>query len=123
MIIVRTIFDDFLKINVQKTTVTKCISRFLSQSVDSDKDCSIYSTHKDQSSAVDTLAAMSLFVASTCQILGDIIVNHVAWSKVDQIAALSAYTVDDNDRETNQVLFTNNEVILWLFSIFAFLAT
>lgn len=53
---------------------------------------------------------MSLFVASTCQILGDIIVNHVAWSKVDQIAALSAYTVDDNDRETNQVLFTNNEV-------------
>jgi hypothetical protein len=53
---------------------------------------------------------MSLFVASTCQILGDIIVNHVAWSKVEQIAALSAYTVDDNDRETNQVLFTNNEV-------------
>ena len=53
---------------------------------------------------------MSLFVASTCQILGDIIVNHVAWSRVDQIAALSAYTVDDNERETNQVLFTNNEV-------------
>jgi hypothetical protein len=53
---------------------------------------------------------MSLFTASTCQILGDIIVNHAAWSKVDQIAALSAYTVDDNDRETNQVLFTNNEV-------------
>jgi len=52
---------------------------------------------------------MSLFVASTCQILGDIIVNHLAWSKVDQIAALSAYTVDDNDRETNQVLFTNSE--------------
>eukprot|EP01032_Pedospumella_encystans_P019831 gene19831-22541_t len=52
---------------------------------------------------------MSLFVASTCQILGDIIVNHVAWSRVDQIAALSAYTVDDNERETNQVLFTNNE--------------
>jgi len=36
-------------------------------------------------------------------------VNHVAWSRVDQIAALSAYTVDDNERETNQVLFTNNE--------------
>jgi hypothetical protein len=55
---------------------------------------------------------MSLFVASTCQVLGDIIVNHSAWSKVDQIAALSAYTVDENDRETNQVLFTNNEVFL-----------
>lgn len=53
---------------------------------------------------------MSLFVASTCQVLGDVIVNHSAWSKVDQIAALSAYTVDENDRETNQVLFTNNEV-------------
>jgi len=58
---------------------------------------------------------MSLFVASTCQILGDIIVNHVAWSRVDQIAALSAYTVDDNERETNQVLFTNNEVRLYLY--------
>lgn len=54
---------------------------------------------------------MSLFVASTCQVLGDIIVNHTAWSKVDQIAALSAYTVDENDRETNQVIFTNNEVL------------
>lgn len=54
---------------------------------------------------------MSLFVASTCQVLGDVIVNHSAWSKVDQIAALSAYTVDENDLEINQVLFTNNEVI------------
>lgn len=56
-----------------------------------------------------TIEVMSLFVASTCQIVGDIIVNHLAWSQADQIAALSAYTVDENDNETNCVLFANNE--------------
>lgn len=53
---------------------------------------------------------MSLFVSSNCQVVGDTIVNQIAWSQSEQIAALSIYTIDDNDREINQVIFANNEV-------------
>ena len=54
---------------------------------------------------------MSIFVTSKCQILGDVIIQQTAWSKLDQIIALSVNIVDDNDRETNQVIFANNEVM------------
>ncbi len=57
---------------------------------------------------------MSLFVNFNCQIFGDSIVNHVAWSQLDQILALSVYSVDENDREVNQVIFTNNEVCIMI---------
>jgi hypothetical protein len=54
---------------------------------------------------------MSIFVPSSCQIVGDTAVSHLAWSRRDQIVALSAYSIDENDKETNQVLFANIEVI------------
>lgn len=57
---------------------------------------------------------MSIFVTSKCQILGDVIIQQTAWSKLDQILALSVNIVDDNDRETNQVIFANNEVNKYL---------
>ena len=53
---------------------------------------------------------MSLFVKSTCSIVNDIVVNHLSWSNMDQIAALSSFTVDDDDKETSQVIFVTNEV-------------
>ena len=62
-----------------------------------------------QSSAAEDMA---LFVASSCGIVGDTIINRVAWSHVDQLAAMSASIVDDQDRESNQIIFTNNEVCL-----------
>lgn len=53
---------------------------------------------------------MSLFVVSSCGIVGDTIINRMTWSNVDQLAAMSASIVDEQDRETNQIMFTNNEV-------------
>jgi hypothetical protein len=53
---------------------------------------------------------MSLFVSSNCQIPSDTAVNHLAWGCAQQIAALSSYSIDDNDRESNLIHFTNNEV-------------
>ena len=55
-------------------------------------------------------AMPSSFIASPCRFDGDTIVSHAAWSNVDQIAALTANTVDENEREVHQVLFMNNEV-------------
>lgn len=53
----------------------------------------------------------AVFVESPCQFTGDTIVNSLAWSNTDQIAAMSTNTADENDREINQVMFLNNEVI------------
>jgi hypothetical protein len=53
---------------------------------------------------------MALFVASTCQVVGDTVVSQIAWSYVDGLAALSAFTIDDHDKEINQVVFSNVEV-------------
>lgn len=53
---------------------------------------------------------MSLFVSSSCQIIGETIVNRMEWSKSDHLAALSIFSVDDNEKEINQVVFSNNEV-------------
>lgn len=53
---------------------------------------------------------MSLFVTSVCQVVGDTVISQVAWSNVDNIAALTSFTIDDNDKEINQVVFSNNEV-------------
>jgi hypothetical protein len=50
------------------------------------------------------------FVESLCRFQGDTVVNNIAWSSMDQIAALAASTMDDHDKEFNQVLFMNNEV-------------
>jgi hypothetical protein len=56
---------------------------------------------------------MSIFVHSNCQIVGDVAVNHASWSKSAQILALSTYSIDEHDKETNKVLFVNNEVFSW----------
>jgi hypothetical protein len=64
----------------------------------------------DNATANTTSYKMALFVASSCGIVGDTIINRIAWSHVDQLAAMSASIVDDQDRETNQIIFTNNEV-------------
>ncbi len=53
---------------------------------------------------------MALFVASSCGIVGDTVINQVSWSHVDQLAAMTASIIDDQDRETYQVMFANNEV-------------
>jgi hypothetical protein len=55
---------------------------------------------------------MSIFVHSNCQIVGDVAVNHASWSKSAQILALSTYSIDEHDKETNKVLFVNNEVFI-----------
>jgi WD40 repeat protein len=51
----------------------------------------------------------SLFVSNPCNFEGDTIVNFLSWSNSDSIAALASNTIDENDRETNQVLIMNNE--------------
>lgn len=57
---------------------------------------------------------MSVFVSTKCKIAdenSDVFIHSTAWSKLDQIVALSVSIVDDSDeRETNQILFANNEV-------------
>ena len=53
---------------------------------------------------------MSHFVAASCRIDGDCIVNQVAWSHSDPIAALATITVDDRHRKIHRVLFMNSEV-------------
>jgi len=59
---------------------------------------------------------MSVFVSTKCKIADencDVFIHSTAWSKLDQIVALSVSIVDDSDeRETNQILFANNEVSL-----------
>eukprot|EP01036_Dinobryon_divergens_P023347 gene23347-31681_t len=50
-----------------------------------------------------------LFVPSSCQLSGDTFVSTCAWGKIDQIVALACTTVDESDKETNQVLFSTNE--------------
>ena len=59
---------------------------------------------------------MSVFVSTKCKIAdenSDVFIHSTAWSKLDQIVALSVSIVDDSDeRETNQILFANNEVSL-----------
>eukprot|EP01031_Cornospumella_fuschlensis_P040644 gene40644-49554_t len=52
---------------------------------------------------------MSLFVSTSLQLVGDTVINQAVWSNVDNLAAVSAFTVDDHDKEINQVLFANNE--------------
>lgn len=53
---------------------------------------------------------MALFVTSVCQVVGDTVISQAAWSNADNVAALTAFTVDDQDKEINQVVFANNEV-------------
>lgn len=61
---------------------------------------------------------MSVFVSTKCKIAdenSDVFIHSTAWSKLDQIVALSVSIVDDSDEretETNQILFANNEVSL-----------
>ncbi len=54
---------------------------------------------------------MSLFVPSSCNLVGDTVVNSVSWCQNETIAAVVAYSIDDQDREINQVFFINIEVI------------
>lgn len=54
----------------------------------------------------------SSFYANPCKLDADTIVTQLAWSNIDPIAAVACNTVDDRDRETHQILFINNEVIL-----------
>lgn len=51
-----------------------------------------------------------MFVTSVYQVVGDTVISQSSWSNVDNIAALTAFTIDDNDKEINQVVFSNNEV-------------
>lgn len=52
----------------------------------------------------------AVFVESPCQFEGDTIVNNLVWSNMDQIAAMATNTVDEQERETHQVMFVNSEV-------------
>jgi hypothetical protein len=61
-----------------------------------------------QCTAANLITMTSHFVASTCRLDGDAFVSHLNWSKVDSIAAMAVSTVDQNDRETHQILFVNN---------------
>jgi hypothetical protein len=54
---------------------------------------------------------LATFVETQCRLHGDTVVSNVAWSSVDQIAALATNTVDDHDKEYNQIMFMTNEVI------------
>lgn len=56
------------------------------------------------------LKIMSIFVHTNCQIVGDTAVNHLAWSNTNALLALSTYSIDENDRETNKVVIVNSEV-------------
>lgn len=60
----------------------------------------------------------ALFSTSTCNFGTDTIVNSVVWNNVDQIAAMSSNTMDENDNETNNVHFMNNEVSINFIFIF-----
>lgn len=60
---------------------------------------------------------MSIFVHSNCQVIGDTAVNHASWCNNHQILALSTYSIDDQDKEINRVLFVNNEVSLVRFQL------
>ena len=51
----------------------------------------------------------SHFTTSACRLDGDAFVSHLAWSKMDSIAAMTASTIDDDDKETHQIMFINNE--------------
>ena len=53
---------------------------------------------------------MSHFVASPCTIDGNSLVNKVAWSYVDPIAALATVVVDEKHRKVYKVQFMNSEV-------------
>lgn len=53
---------------------------------------------------------MSIFIHSSCQVIGDTAVNHLSWSHTQQIVVLSTYSIDDQDKETNKVLFANSDV-------------
>ena len=52
----------------------------------------------------------SSFAATTCRFDGDTYVDFVAWSNVDQIAAMATNTLDENEHQSFQILFMNNEV-------------
>lgn len=56
---------------------------------------------------------MTSFVSSSCQVIGDTAISNLAWDNSQQILALSAFTIDDNEKETNQIFFSNTEVILY----------
>ena len=53
---------------------------------------------------------MSHFVASPCKIDGNSLVNKVAWSYVDPIAALATVVMDEKNRKVYKVQFMNSEV-------------
>ena len=53
---------------------------------------------------------LSTFIETPCRFQGDTVVSNISWSSMDQIAALATDTMDEHDKETNQVLFMSSEV-------------
>jgi hypothetical protein len=53
---------------------------------------------------------MSVFLVQNCKFDGESYANSLYWSNCDPIAAVASYTIDDQDRETHQILVVNNEV-------------
>mmetsp|Transcript_11980 Transcript_11980/g.12338 ORF Transcript_11980/g.12338 Transcript_11980/m.12338 type:complete len:1226 (+) Transcript_11980:50-3727(+) len=60
---------------------------------------------------------MAVFVDNPCKVDSDTIIDHIAWSTCDPIAALSTSRLDENEKEKFQVLFVNDEGNLLLNSI------
>lgn len=58
---------------------------------------------------------MSLFVPSTCQVVADTAINSSAWCRGESIVALTAFTIDERDKEINKVIFVNGEVIFAIY--------
>lgn len=53
---------------------------------------------------------MSVFLVQNCKFDGECYANSLYWSNSDPIAAVASFSVDEQDRETHQVIFINNEV-------------
>jgi hypothetical protein len=52
----------------------------------------------------------SLFSVSECSFRSDTIVNVSIWNGVEQIAAMSTNTIDENEKEVNSVHFVAEDV-------------
>lgn len=64
---------------------------------------------------------MAVFVDNPCKVDSDTIIDHIAWSTCDPIAALSTSRLDENEKEKFQVLFVNDEVKLFYFILSFFI--
>lgn len=53
---------------------------------------------------------MSHFVASPCKLDNNTLVNKVAWSYMDPVAAMATVVVDQKNRKVHKVQFMNSEV-------------